>query len=499
MPHGSPSGVRLLVRQGGGVIVALPVPRQACLGLARAVLAATTSGPEGESRPDAESDPALGLLATALGSPLDSQRCHAAAAAWLRLPSRPAGGGLDAEASFACWLSLQTAPHSPLSGIAPGRGDGHAAAESRWERIHPSAPPGDGTLLDRLAADIFSGDAPEGVLDGGEAGWEEGNDGRPPAVGDAIGVRALTLLERLRGFSMPSARGTPPGPVNAEGAMLIAAMRAAVAHRRLASGFEDALGEARLDAIRELAYGAGHEINNPLANIATRAQTLLLGERDPERRRRLSTIVDQAFRARDLIGGLMLFARPPRPQRVVVDVHRLVAAVVDGARPVALQRRARLEYSPSPGAVEVSVDRAQVEEALRAVISNALEAVGDGGRVTVAVAATGAACEILVSDDGRGMDAATLRRAFDPFFSGREAGRGVGLGLSKAWRFLGANGGDIEIESRSGLGTRVRISLPVARPASAIPENDRKQEPASLAVYAALPKGGVKVDATIPG
>ena len=119
--------------------------------------------------------------------------------------------------------------------------------------------------------------------------------------------------------------------------------------------------------------------------------------------------------------------------------------------------------------------------------------------MTVAVAATGAACEILVSDDGRGMDAATLRRAFDPFFSGREAGRGVGLGLSKAWRFLGANGGDIEIESRSGLGTRVRISLPVARPASAIPENDRKQEPASIAVYAALPKGGVKVDATIPG
>ena len=52
MPHGSPSGVRLLVRQGGGVIVALPVPRQASLGQARAVLAATTSGPEGESRPD---------------------------------------------------------------------------------------------------------------------------------------------------------------------------------------------------------------------------------------------------------------------------------------------------------------------------------------------------------------------------------------------------------------------------------------------------------------
>jgi signal transduction histidine kinase len=235
--------------------------------------------------------------------------------------------------------------------------------------------------------------------------------------------------------------------------------------------FQDALGEARLEAMRELAYGAGHEINNPLANIATRAQTLLLDERDPERRRRLSTIVDQAFRARDMIGGLMLFARPPRPHRVATDIHEMVSTVIDRLAPLAGQRLARLDYGPAPTPVAVAVDRSQVEEAIRAVVSNALEAVGEGGRVTVSVAAghTPGECDLLVSDDGPGIDAITLRRVFDPFFSGREAGRGAGLGLSKAWRFLEANGGIIEIASRAGRGTRVLIRLPLAESQGAAP------------------------------
>ena len=106
---------------------------------------------------------------------------------------------------------------------------------------------------------------------------------------------------------MPSPLAIEPG---VEAQLLAAAVERMLAHERLTTRFDEALAEARLEALRELAYGAGHEINNPLANIATRAQALLLEERDPERRRRLATIVDQSFRARDMIGGLMLFARP---------------------------------------------------------------------------------------------------------------------------------------------------------------------------------------------
>ncbi len=76
--------------------------------------------------------------------------------------------------------------------------------------------------------------------------------------------------------------------------------------------FERRLEEEKLAALVELAYGASHEINNPLANIATRAQVLLREEPHPERRRMLSAIHAQAMRAHEMIADLMLFARPPR-------------------------------------------------------------------------------------------------------------------------------------------------------------------------------------------
>lgn len=255
----------------------------------------------------------------------------------------------------------------------------------------------------------------------------------------------------------------------AEAAMLREAVRAALAHAELRGQFDRAVAEARLEAMRELAYGAGHEINNPLANIATRAQSLLLEESDPERRRRLSTIVDQSFRARDMIGGLMLFARPPKPRPEAVDIGGIISAVIETVRVQAAQRGARLEYSPPPSPLSVFVDRVQIEEALRVVVVNALEAVAAGGRVvlkgTRRSADDGGWGEITVADDGRGMTFDAAKRAFDPFFSGREAGRGAGLGLPKAWRLVALSGGSVLLESRPSQGTRVTILLPETSPA----------------------------------
>jgi hypothetical protein len=170
------------------------------------------------------------------------------------------------------------------------------------------------------------------------------------------------------------------------------------------SEFDAAVFEARLEAVRAFAYGAGHEINNPLANIAARAQALLVDERDPERRRKLATIVDQAFRARDMIGGLMVFARPPRPNPMDVDVHDVLRPVVEAVRPVAESKRVRFEYSPPPAPVTVRADSAQVGEAVRALIANAIEAASEGGRVVVEASLAATACRVTVADDGHGMD-----------------------------------------------------------------------------------------------
>jgi signal transduction histidine kinase len=114
----------------------------------------------------------------------------------------------------------------------------------------------------------------------------------------------------------------------------------------------------------------------------------------------------------------------------------------------------------------VFVDRVQVEEAIRVVVVNALEAVAAGGRVVLEATRrspqAGGWCEVTVTDDGRGMSFEATRRAFDPFYSGREAGRGAGLGLPKAWRLVESSGGTVLLDSRPGQGTRVSILLPEA-------------------------------------
>ena len=289
--------------------------------------------------------------------------------------------------------------------------------------------------------------------------------GGPAGHGDSQLLMQLAAALVLPGDERSPAGCEGHGPP-VEATVLREAVQIALAHVQLRHQFDRGVAEARLEAMRELAYGAGHEINNPLANIATRAQALLLEEADPERRRRLSTIVDQSFRARDMIGGLMLFARPPKPRREAADVGAMVAAVIESVRGQAAARGGRLEYSPPPVPQAVFVDRVQVEEAIRVIVVNALEAVAAGGRVVLHVTRRpppeAGFCEVTVADDGRGMSFEAARRAFDPFYSGREAGRGAGLGLPKAWRLVESSGGTLLLDSRPGQGTRVSILLPEA-------------------------------------
>ena len=466
LASGRSSGAFLLVPRAARLAIALPVPRQACLGLARAVLAAAGASHRDATAPDspapgnADPDAVLsGLLRSLSGN-------DPAVAVWLaswerddsRRPAAACGGGVRG---------------SSLWSASP-------------ERVRPPS------LLGRFGESlVVSGVGPTGdggVACVGQADWDAfvARSDVVSAGGRSSPDRAVAWLERLDRCGRAGAAGTGSTPgamtdgewsagavsagrftASPEALVLRDAVGRAVASTEEASRFAAAVAEARLEAMRELAYGAGHEINNPLANIATRAQALLLDEADAERRRRLSTIVDQAFRARDMIGGLMLFARPPKSQPAAADAGVIVAAAVELGRPAAAAKGASIMLSPAESPIEVVVDRVQIEEAVRGIVVNAIEAVDNGGEIGVAVrrhqGPDGASCRITVVDGGRGMDAETIRRAFDPFFSGREAGRGAGLGLSKAWRLIEASGGDVVLESRPGHGTQVTILLPLAR------------------------------------
>jgi len=252
---------------------------------------------------------------------------------------------------------------------------------------------------------------------------------------------------------------------------------------QLESDFQRTLEVEKLEAMAEFAAGAGHEINNPLTVISGRAQLLLRDEPEPERRHALALISAQAMRVYEMIADMMLFARPPRPELQHIELVKLIDAVVADLSPRCASQDTAIRRIGDPGPVFVEADPVQLQVALRAMCQNSLEALQSGGHVEIAVetAASGlaaagtAACNdsaadapsvagnrevrIRVRDDGPGLKSEERRHVFDPFYSARQAGRGLGLGLSKTWRIVTSHGGRIEVESQPGRGATFTIVL----------------------------------------
>lgn len=231
----------------------------------------------------------------------------------------------------------------------------------------------------------------------------------------------------------------------------------------LEAQFDETLEAEKLASMAELAAGAGHEINNPLAVIAGRAELLLRGEPHPERRRDLAVIHTQALRVRTLISDLMLFARPPRLRLAPADLSALTARVVAELVPLAESRGIVLACEVPPPSTTIEIDAVQIEVALRAVLDNALEAAPDGGRVQVVARADAERARITVADSGPGIAPDVRRHLFDPFYSGRQAGRGLGFGLAKCWRIVTLHGGRLDVAGEAGSGARITIELPCSR------------------------------------
>lgn len=226
---------------------------------------------------------------------------------------------------------------------------------------------------------------------------------------------------------------------------------------------EQRLRAAKLAALAEFAAGAGHEINNPLGSIIICAETLLRGETDPERRRLLATIGGQAYRIRDMIGDVMLFARPPQPVLDEVDLAATVRHVLSRFAEQAAERGITLGGDHTEP-VKVQADRVQLAIVVSELLRNALNAVDDGGMIRVdarpAGEAADAAGELIVCDNGRGLSAADREHLFDPFYSGRQAGRGLGFGLSKCWRIVTGHGGRIDVAEHEGAGVTFTVHWP---------------------------------------
>jgi putative nucleotidyltransferase with HDIG domain len=268
--------------------------------------------------------------------------------------------------------------------------------------------------------------------------------------------------------------GLALGRANAQAAARRLSEDLAATNRRLQQMQAELLRSRTLSMIAEMAAGAGHELNSPLTVISGRAQMLAARLTSPEDQRALKQISEKAHECSGIVSELMDFARPRPAQLERVDLAALLGEVraawltQSGMPPSHL----RLEFEPSggdaatPGEPQpIQADREQLKGVFRELISNATDALGaDGGTIVIRCRAAQAAetIEVMVTDNGCGMSPTVLQRAFDPFYSHRNAGRRRGLGLPRAYRVLESHGGRIWLESRTDEGTTAHVLLPRA-------------------------------------
>jgi signal transduction histidine kinase/HD-like signal output (HDOD) protein len=250
----------------------------------------------------------------------------------------------------------------------------------------------------------------------------------------------------------------------------------AEANRQLQTAQAEILRSRTMITVGEMAAGAAHEMNNPLAVISGRSQLLASQLTDPKHKAAAHLISEQSHRLSQIITELMDFARPTAAAPVETDLGELLARALHEAKAHAElpDRKVEVTVTDVP---PVTVDPNQVCAALIEVICNALQAtdkvVGGGVAIHAAYDPITKRVVLTVTDSGCGMDEVTQRRAFDPFFSSKPAGRRRGLGLPKALRWIESSGGSMRLESRLGQGTRVIVLLPAAAAERAATEQQK--------------------------
>jgi len=218
----------------------------------------------------------------------------------------------------------------------------------------------------------------------------------------------------------------------------------------------------RLATAGELAAGMAHEIRNPLAAIvnATALLTDEAGLTSDERASTLAAIRSEARRLNRILSDFLHFARPQEARRLPGDIRHVVEHVSGLIRDDrARAPRVDVKVAVDPTVPRFAFDRDQLTQVLWNVALNGVEAMNGRGRLSMEVGRQNGDVVLAVSDTGHGISRDRLARVFEPFYTGKP--NGSGLGLTIAERIVAAHGGRIEIDSEPGRGTRVTMLFPL--------------------------------------
>lgn len=218
----------------------------------------------------------------------------------------------------------------------------------------------------------------------------------------------------------------------------------------------------RLATLGQLAAGMAHELNEPLGGILGFAQ---LARKSPALPSEVACDIDRiaaaALHAREVIRKLLLFARQTPPERSALDLNRLVEEGLQLLRPHCEQAAVEIDLALAPGVPRVVADGAQLRQVVANLVVNALQAMPNGGHVTIATFAKAGQAVLVVQDTGIGITEDVMDKLFLPFFTTKDVGVGTGLGLPVVHGIVTAHGGSIHVETKVGEGTRFEVRLPV--------------------------------------
>jgi len=227
----------------------------------------------------------------------------------------------------------------------------------------------------------------------------------------------------------------------------------------------------RLAAIGELAGGVAHEIRNPIAGIGG-ALTMLAREipKDDDSHEMMREIQQQLQRMDRLVGDLLLYARPGRLRPEWIHPHTILTQAASRIGQLYNLPESDLTLDLDPGAEEVFADARELEHAFENLLLNAFQAVvATGGKIEVRTKQQKHRLQLLVIDDGCGIEAANRERIFEPFFTTKA--RGTGLGLSLVRRAVEHNGGKVFVQSAEGRGSTFEVQFPTNGEAAPVVPN----------------------------
>lgn len=228
---------------------------------------------------------------------------------------------------------------------------------------------------------------------------------------------------------------------------------------------EDQLIQAeKLSSIGLLAAGVAHEVNTPLAVIATQTQMLMKQmPLDDSRTRILEKVIKQAFRASEIVNNLLKFSRVSGHEYSELDLNRLIRETLSLTEPMLRASKISVNAQFASSLPALSGNQGKLQQVFMNLIMNARDAMPRGGELTIVTECVDSTVHVEFVDTGVGIPPEHLSRIFDPFFTTKSTSRGTGLGLAVTYGIIHEHSGKIQVDSQVGRGTCFRLELPTTK------------------------------------